>query len=143
MSDTPAPQAETPSPTPSPSSAGGPQLSEKEIADGKTMAILSYALNFVNLPFWIIPLVQRDNEFSLYHAKQCLVAFIFLLPSAIIAGLSLMICVGAVLLPAVILAGLVLNVMGVMNASKGVCVPLPVIGKFGEKWFAGMVKKTA
>ena len=47
-------------------------MDPKEIEDGKVVAIISYIIPLVAL----IPLIQRNNAFSLYHAKQVLVLMI-------------------------------------------------------------------
>jgi uncharacterized membrane protein len=50
------------------------------------------------------------------------------------------VCIGAILAPAVWIAMIVFCVMGLMNATKGLMKPLPLIGKFGEEWFKGLKK---
>ena len=152
MTDTSTDSGHVPPPIPqaegAPSNAG--TLMAKEIEDGKAMAILCYALNFAHLPFWIVPLVMRDNEFSLYHAKQCLTVFLVMAGSAIVGGLVCFVlafaCIGFLLMPLLILAlaggGITLNIIGLINTSKGECKPLPVIGGLAESWFGGIRKKT-
>jgi uncharacterized membrane protein len=136
---TPEPAA---APPPPPSGQPGPQMSAGEVADGKMFAILCYALNFVGFPFWIIPLITRDNAYSLYHAKQCLIMWIALAVGSLVGGPTIFICVGAVILAAVWITNIIFNVIGVLNANNGMCKPLPVIGKWGEDWFKGIQKKT-
>ncbi len=140
MSDTPSSSEHVPPPIPAGGPPSGPAISDKEIADGKTMAILCYAINFVGFPFWIIPLIMRDNSFSLYHAKQCLVAWLLLAIGVVISIALSFLCIGALLLPIVGVLGLILNVFGVMNAASGKAVPLPVVGALGESWFSGLKK---
>ncbi|HEX2838490.1 MAG TPA: DUF4870 domain-containing protein [Phycisphaerales bacterium] len=114
------------------------EISADEIAKGKLFALLSYACNFINVPFWVVPLFMRDNRFSLYHAKQCLTLFIFVVPAAIVSAILIYACVGIVLLPAVLITNVVFMVIGMMNVSNQLTKPLPFIGKFGEKWFANI-----
>jgi uncharacterized membrane protein len=111
-----------------------------EIQRGKLFALLSYAINFVGLPFWIVPLAMRDNDFSLYHAKQNFILFIFIMAIAIVALILSFFCIGFLLIPVVMLASIAGNVIGIINVSNNVCKPLPLIGQLGESWFAGITK---
>jgi len=53
------------------------------------------------------------------------------------------VCIGVPLLIAVELGGLVLCIIDIINASGGQCKPLPVIGKFADKWFGKIQKVLA
>ena len=61
------------------------ELSAEEISEGKALAIISYIG-----PLCLIPIILRNNEFSLYHARQGLLlglgmfALNFLLTSLIV-----------------------------------------------------------
>lgn len=125
---------------PAPSAPSAPSAAAQEIADGKAFAILSYAINFLSLPFWLVPLIMRNNEFSLYHAKQCLILWLAIVVSYTVAVVSIFLCIGVVLVPLVIVASLVYNILGLINAINGKMAPLPLIGSFGEQWFAGIRK---
>jgi uncharacterized membrane protein len=128
-----APQA-PPAPDPAPAAGGS------EAEEGKAFAILSYALGFIGLPFFLVPLIMRNNEFALYHAKQCLILWILGLAGSVVSGILMAVCIGVVL--AVVVWGfcLVLNIIGLMNAVKLEKKPLPLIGKYGEEWFRGITK---
>ena len=115
-------------------------MDPKEIEDGKPFAILSYALNFVGLPFFLVPLIMRNNEFSLYHAKQNLMLWLVGIVGGVISGVLIALCVGLLLFPLLTIFLLVLNIIGLINAIKGEAKPLPVIGKWGEDWFKGLRK---
>lgn len=119
-------------------------VSAKEAEDGKIFALLCYII----MIFSIVPIIQRDNAFSLYHAKQGLI----LLIAAIVGNIALTIVwivlgivgldiVGTILSLAFMVAVIALIVIGAMNAWNGRQRPLPVIGPFGEKLFKGMKKK--
>jgi len=116
------------------------ELTPKEIEDGKAFAILSYAAGFIGVPFLIVPLIMRDNAYSLYHAKQCLMLWIAGVIAVSVASASLLLCIGVVLLPAVGITVLVFDVIGLINALNGRMQPLPIIGKWGENWFKGITK---
>lgn len=124
--------------------AGGPTAAD--IKEGSVFAILSYVFNFISLPFFLVPLLMRNNAFSLYHAKQCLMFWIVSIVSAVIAMVTAFIlvitvvlaCLAPVLYLVLIVFLLVINVIGLINACKGQCRPLPVIGTLAERWFAGI-----
>lgn len=54
---------------------------EKEVREGKIFAVISYWLFLCILPF----MVKKDNRFAIFHAKQGLVLFIFLV-AAFVCG---------------------------------------------------------
>lgn len=115
------------------------EFDAKTIEDGKTFSILSYALNFISLPFCIVPLITRDNAYSLYHAKQSLTILLASAAVAIISSLLVPIfCLGFI---TGIVGGIflfVLNAMGLMQTIKGEAKPLPLIGKYAIDWFKGI-----
>ena len=118
-----------------------PQVAQQEIDSGKTMAILSYIpIAMVGLIVAIISISQKNNVFSLYHAKQALTLYICAFVGAIVCLPLCFVCIGVPLLIAVEVGALVLCVMGIMNASSGQCKPLPLIGQFADKWF-GKIQK--
>lgn len=153
MSETPGtPTPETPSAPPQtpqpPPSVEGP--SAKELEEGKLFAILSYAINIVGVPFWIAPLVMKNNEFALYHAKQA--AFLWIAGLVLgIVGVIVFLVLAAVFLPlaciaqigmaALGIASLVLNILGIVNAIGLKSVPLPVVGDMALNMFKGVTKK--
>ncbi|MGD0015953.1 MAG: DUF4870 domain-containing protein [Verrucomicrobiia bacterium] len=124
-----------------PTQPTAPQLSQQEIDSGKTMAILSYIpIAFLGLIVAIISLSQKNNAFSLYHAKQALTLYICWIVAALCCVPLFFICIGFPLVMAVNVAGLVLCVLGIINANSGQCKPLPLIDKFVDKWF-GKIQK--
>lgn len=132
------PQGEMPSAEPAGPAA--PRMDVKEIQEGKAFAVLSYALSLVGLPFFIVPLVMRNNAFALYHAKQCLMLWLGGIATGVVAAALSVICIGLVLGPILGIALVVLAIMGLINAAKEEVKPLPIIGKWGEDWFKGLQK---
>lgn len=112
---------------------GGPAVSAKEVEEGKVFAILSYVIPV----FVLVPLIQRNNEFSLYHAKQCLIIWLIAIVSSLVNVIP---CLGQIVWLVVWVALIVFGVMGLINAVKGRMKPLPLIGKWGEDWFKGLKK---
>ena len=127
--------------SPEPTAPQTPSVPQAEIDSGKTMAILSYIpLFFIGLIVAIISLSQKNNAFSLYHAKQALALYIVEFVAILICIPLCFVCIGFILVWAVGLGSLVLCILGIINASGGQCKPLPVVGKFADKWF-GKVQK--
>ena len=119
---------------------GAAPATSQDTEEGKTFAILSYALSLLGIPFFLVPLIMRNNEFSLYHAKQCLILWLAGLAVSVVGSLLMVVCIGAILLVAGWIFLLVLDIMGLVNAVQGLTKPLPIIGKWGEEWFKGITK---
>lgn len=111
-------------------------ITEADINDGKTMAILAYI-------FFIIPLLAaRDKKFAMYHTEQALILWIAFIIIYIAVWIVMFIvgqissslaCVISILTFIPWLAYLVLWIMGLLNAIGGKVKELPVVGKYGEK----------
>ncbi len=111
-----------------------------EVEEGRTFAILSYALSLIGLPFFLVPLIMRNNEFSLYHAKQCLLLWLGGIVVSVVGVPLMAVCIGLILVPVAGLFLLVLDIMGLVNAIKGEQKPVPLIGKYADDWFKGLKK---
>ena len=124
--------------SPPPPPAG---MSQQEVDAGKTMAILSYIpVALIGLIVAIVCVSQKNNAYSLYHAKQALALYICAFVLELVCIPLLFICIGGPLLIIVGIGALVLCIMGIINASGGQCKPLPVVGGFADKWF-GKIQK--
>jgi uncharacterized membrane protein len=111
-----------------------------EVEEGRSIAVLSYALLLGMVPYFFLPLIWRNNEFTLYHAKQCHAIWVSTLVLLVIAAPSMLICIGFVIAPVAIIGALILCIMGIMNALKGETKPVPIVGKWGEEWLKGIRK---
>ncbi len=105
-----------------PAGSNRPVPTAEDIEKGKMMAIIAYLACCFLIPL----LAARENKFAMYHLEQALVIFVL----EIIGGVLAIAFIGYL----IILFGWVLMVIGIINAAQGKCVPLPVIGKFGEKF---------
>ena len=96
----------------------------EDVNNGKTMAILAYLIFF-------IPLLMDDmkrNNFVMFHTEQAILLLIVNILAGIIGTIT---CgIGVILY----IPWIVFMIMGIMNASKGECKPLPMIGQYGEKF---------
>ncbi len=126
-----------PAPPTAPAAIPGEETATpEEIEKGKVLALIGYIVWIVAL----VPLIQKDNRFALYHAKQVLTHFCCLLPCFLLFAIPFVNCVAG---PVVMLANITMIVFGIINVVNNRMKPLPVIGKFGEKWFAGIQVKQA
>jgi uncharacterized membrane protein len=84
---------------------------------------------------------MRDNDFSLYHAKQCMMIWIAGLAGGMISSLLIAVfCLGILTGIALGIFIIVITIMGLTNATKGIMKPLPLIGKYSDEWFKGISK---
>jgi uncharacterized membrane protein len=111
-------------------------ITEAEIQDGKTMAILAYII-------WIIPLIAaRDQKFAMYHTEQAIMMWIVTIIAYIIVFVLSVIfsqistvftCIFTILFFIVWLFLIILAIMGIINAAGGKIKELPIIGSYGTK----------
>ena len=96
----------------------------EDVNNGKTMAIISYLIFF-------IPLLMDDmkrNNYVMFHTEQAIVLLIVNILAGIIGTIT---CgIGLILY----IPWIIFLIMGIMNAAKGECKPLPLIGQYGEKF---------
>lgn len=112
-----------------------------DVESGKMMAALCYLpVTPVNLVLSIICLVQKNNAFSLYHAKQSMALMIVMLIALAICIPLMCIAIGAVLCPIVGVASLVFAILGIVNAAGGQYKPLPLVGGLADRLFGGIQK---
>ena len=87
----------------------------------KVMGILAYII-------FLIPLLAaKESRFAMYHANQGLVLFLATMAVTLV-GSIIPIIGWFIILPVGYLAVFVLAIIGILNAVKGVCKPLPLIG---------------
>ena len=105
------------------------QFDPQDIQDNKVMALLAY-LGFL----FLIPLLAAPNsKFARYHANQGLVLFILEAIAGVVTGIICVIpfvgwIIGGILSGAVGIFGLVLTIIGIVNAANGQAKQLPLIG---------------
>ena len=105
------------------------QFDPQDIQNNKVMALLAY-LGFL----FLIPLLAAPNSrFARFHANQGLVLFIFEAIAGVVTGIICIIpfvgwIIGGILSSAVGIFGLVLMILGIVNAVNGQAKQLPLIG---------------
>lgn len=110
-----------------------PVIDEKEVEEGKVFAILGYIIPILCL----IPLIQRDNAFSLFHGKQVLVLWLGMMVMSLV---NIVPCLGQIIWACCAILVLVLDIMGLVAAIKGEMTPIPIVGGWAADWFKGITK---
>ena len=104
-----------------------------KFSDDKLLAIL--AIVFFWIFIWIIPIwvIKPRRNFAVYHAKQALILFIAWVIISI-AGSVIPSLGWWVIAPLGSIFLFVLWVIGIVNAATDKKKPLPLIGKFADKF---------
>jgi len=93
-------------------------VTEDEIKNGTLMGVLSYLLPFI--PF----LIEKENKFVIYHAKQGMNLFILAIVFAVLGWFVSTVC-------SIINIGIIiLCVLGIINVCNGKAKELPIVNKF-------------
>jgi uncharacterized membrane protein len=103
-----------------------PQIQEHQIKDAKVMATVAYWGFLCILPL----ILMKDNKFAVYHGKQGLVLFIFLVGGFILGILPLF---GPIIYRLVLFVYLALLLWGSIVALAGKKAFIPIVSKFAEK----------
>ncbi|MFC1801016.1 DUF4870 domain-containing protein [Nanoarchaeota archaeon] len=111
----------------------------KDVDEGKGLAGLMYLVTIFGLLGIIVSIIiwaiKKDNKFIDYQFKQLLTLWIFSTVVTIIGIVTSFILVGIIILIAGGIFFFILWIIGMVNGFTGKKQPLPVIGKYGEKWF--------
>lgn len=127
---TPAPEAATPAPAAAEATGEPPVMDPEDVKQNKPIALLSY----LGILFIIPMLAAKESPFAKYHANQGLILFIatlvYWVAMAIIAAIPFVNLICIVLVPLSWAVWLVFAIIGILNAAKGECKPLPYIGQY-------------
>jgi len=99
---------------------------DNEIHEGKILAAVSYWLFLCILPL----ILKKDNKFAVYHGKQGLVLFIFLVGAFILYTALFPLWF---LWKVVFLVYFLLLLWGTIQALSGKYCRIPIISKIAEK----------
>lgn len=94
-----------------------PQDAEKN----KFMGILAYIIFFIP---W---LAAKESKFAMYHVNQGFVLFLAGIAVSIV-GTIIPLLGWLIILPIGTLVVFIFAILGIINAAKGLCKPLPLIG---------------
>jgi len=104
-------------------------MTEQEINEGKTLAIVSY-FTFVGLIIAIIMNLEKRNPFTYFHARQMLGLIIMLLVSNV-SEKYINSWLGTLFWAITFVSWL----YGLYTAYKGESKPIPVVGELFQDWF--------
>lgn len=117
---------------------------------GKMWAALSYGSFFLGFPLGVIPLIQRDDAYALYHAKHATAVWLAVFVLTTVLGvvftiLSMVTCgFGAILFPMVLIPipwALVVGIHGLVISMNGEWQePIGVFG-LGDMLFGSIEPK--
>lgn len=108
-------------------------MASREVEEGKIFAFLATFLTIIG--FIIVLLTKKDNKYAMYYAKQGLVLFIAAVGVWVAAWILVFIPIIGWL--AMIVLDIILFVLWIISwiyALSGEMKPVPLIGKYAEKF---------
>lgn len=103
------------------------EYDSEDIENNKVMGVLAY----IGILFLVPLLAAPKSRFARFHANQGLVLFLAEIILGVVAGvLGFIPIVGWIVRSVVSVVGLILMILGIVNAASGKAKELPVIGKF-------------
>lgn len=99
---------------------------DKEIIEGKIFAVVSYWVFLCILPL----ILKKENKFAVFHGKQGLVLFIFLISGFIFTIIPFL---GQLVYRLVLFVYLLLALWGTLQALMGNYSRIPVVSKIADK----------
>lgn len=121
--DTPPP---APPPPPVPVSTN-----ETVVTEDKTVAIVSY-LTLIGFIVAVVLHGQKKTRLGAFHLRQSLGLMLTFIVGGLIAVIPIL---GWLIWFVVLIGGLVLWVIGLINAAGGKMKPVPLLGEQYQKWF--------
>lgn len=104
-------------------------MDQSTIDEGKTMAIISYITLIGTLVAYLMN-NDKKNEFAKFHIGQALRAWLTGIVVSIIASVLVMVT-GVGILSYLGYTGLVLAILGLINAMNGKMEKIPLVGDIG------------
>lgn len=106
-----------------------PTVNNDEVEKGKGLAWLSY----IGI-LWLVPLLaMKENNFCKFHVKQGIILTIWFFAIGIVGSIPF---IGwFIILPVGTILGLILAIIGIINAAQGKYWRMPLFGKLAENWF--------
>lgn len=108
---------------------------DETIKEGKSIAIIAY-ITLIGLVIAFVMNSDKKNSFAAYHIRQCV--------GLMCTGLALSVVniipvLGWIISAACMLLLIALWLRSLINAVNGKEVPIPVLGTYYDKWFAGIM----
>lgn len=124
--------------------ASGPVVEPANVDDtSKALAVLCHLSLFLGIPIWIVPLITRDNAFTLHHAKDAAVTWA--LGMLVFVGGFAVFILTCGLLPVFVLvfALYIPMLMGLFSAAYGQIEDIPVITPISRAVLGGVTVKSS
>lgn len=120
--------------------AGGSELAKVDDSS-RAMAVLCHLSMVLGLPLWLVPMLTRDNAFTLHHAKDA--AIIWVMGFVIFSAGLVIWFMTCGLLPVFGLALLMWlpTLMGLFSAINGQMEEIPLITSLSRSVLGGMKLK--
>ncbi len=110
------------------------EKSKNETSTKKKEKDLTPVLSYIGILFLIPLLVSKDNAFAQFHVKQGLVLFIAEVATMLIAWIPVLGWFVGFITWILWIIWIILSFIGIMNVLGNKQVPLPIIGKFAERF---------
>ncbi len=107
---------------------------QHSINDGKNIAIIAY-LTIIGLIIAFVLNNEKKNDFASFHIRQSLGIMLMMFAVSIVSYLPY---IGGIIAVAGLIFGVILWIMGIMNAVNGNKKPVPVVGERFSELFAGI-----
>ncbi|MVZ61722.1 hypothetical protein GQF63_06805 [Sphingobacterium humi] len=107
---------------------------QNSINDGKNIAIIAY-LTIIGLIIAFVLNNEKKNDFASFHIRQSLGIMLMMFAVSIVSYLPY---IGGIIAIAGFIFGVILWIMGIMNAVNGNKKPVPVVGERFSELFAGI-----
>jgi uncharacterized membrane protein len=112
-------------------------MQTEEVSEGKIMAIISY-LTAIGLIIAYVNNSEKKNNLVTYHIRQSLgIILLFIVISIFLSMVNFLTNIpflGWILY----LGTVVLWILGILSASKGIKDPVPLFGEYFQDWFKGI-----
>jgi uncharacterized membrane protein len=110
-----------------------PPATTAPAAEDRTVAIVSY-LTLIGFVVAILLHSSKKTQLGAFHLRQALGLFVTGFVNLVLAFIPV---IGWILIPVVMIGLLVFLVMGLLGAVQGKMNPVPIVGAYYQKWFAG------
>lgn len=117
---------------------GDDNFSHQEIQAGKTMAIVAHVGNIFCLPLFAIPLIQKDNRYALFHAKQAAAGWAVIVAWMVVMGMGgnllafLTVILACITVPLTLIGPAAIGGYFAYMANEGKAERFPVLGELVE-----------
>lgn len=102
-----------------------------KVSESKLFAFLGVFLGIIG--FLIVLLARKNDKYAMYYGKQGLILFIAAVIVQVV-GAVIPIVGWFIIWPVASVLLLILWIMGILNSLSGTMKPVPIIGRFADKF---------